>query len=68
MNSIYYIPVYSGTEAGEEMVEPFSQSFSPFWPLIRLGDMNREGECERLEGKTDTKCIICTFTELKKKK
>lgn len=41
--------MYSGTEAGEEIVEPFSQSFSPFWPLIRLGDINREGECERLE-------------------
>lgn len=30
----------------DEIVEPFSQS----WPLIRLGDMNREGECERLGG------------------
>ena len=42
-------PVYSGIEAGEEIVDPFSQSFSPFWPLSRLGDISREGECERLE-------------------
>lgn len=41
--------MYSGIEAEEEIVEPFSQSFSPFWALIRLGDISREGECERLE-------------------
>lgn len=38
-------------EAGEEMVEPFSQSFSPFCALIRPGDISRDraGECERLK-------------------
>lgn len=44
------IPVYSGIEAGEEIVEPFSQSLSPLWELARPGDISREGECERLEG------------------
>lgn len=44
--------MYSGIEAGEEIVEPFSQSFSPFWVLLLPGDISREGECERLqEGK-----------------
>lgn len=27
---IYCLPVYSGIEAGDEIVEPLSQSFSPF--------------------------------------
>lgn len=49
--------MYSGIEAGEEIVEPFSQSFSPLWALIRLGDINREGECERLEG-VQKKCLV----------
>lgn len=46
-------------EAGEEMVDPFSQSFSPFWALLRPGDISRdrEGECDRLEKKQQTKWV-----------
>lgn len=41
--------MYSGIEAGEEMVEPFSQSLSPLRAIDRPGDLCRDGECERLE-------------------
>lgn len=68
----YCLPVYSGMEA-DEIVEPFSQSFSPLWPLIRLGDMNREGECERLGGvKKGYSSLLCGHVDVqikeKKKK
>ena len=40
--------MYSGIEAGEEMVEPFSQSLSPFWELTLPGELRLAGEWERL--------------------
>ena len=54
----YDWPVYSGIEAGEEMVEPFSQSLSPFIVIDRPGDMCRAGECERLEEVTKDKSLL----------
>lgn len=53
-------------EAGEEIVDPFSQSFSPFWALLRPGDISRdrEGECDRLGKKTQSglQTLIVTIT------
>ena len=38
------VPVYSGMEAGEEMVDAFSQSLSPFCMAWRPGDISLDGE------------------------
>lgn len=37
-------PVYSVLEVMEEVVDPFSQSFSPFLLLERLGDRKPSAE------------------------
>lgn len=38
------IPVYSVFDVTEEVVDPFSQSFSPFLLLERLGDRRPSAE------------------------
>lgn len=43
------VPVYSGMDAGEERVDAFSQSLSPFCVALRPGDISLDGEWERLQ-------------------
>lgn len=38
------VPVYSGMEAGEERVDAFSQSLSPFCVGTRPGDIILDGD------------------------
>lgn len=54
-------PVYSVTDVTEEVVDPFSQSFSPFLLLVRLGDRKPSAESGLEDKKKQPKNIKSTF-------
>lgn len=59
------LPVYSALDVTEEVVDPFSQSFSPFLLLERLGDRKPSAE-SGLDAHTRTQTQIqhvCIFFE-----
>ena len=56
-----FLPVYSALDMTEEVVDPFSQSFSPFLLLERLGDRKPSAESGLKHTHTYTSSVRLPF-------